>query len=521
MKIIITESEKREIYSKYNISNDVILESKLIPTTKNEIRDFQNWVLNTIKDKKVLGVYGADGKWGPKTQLAWSMYGGKYPTVSSKGYGSSKGYSSPSNINSKKGYPYDKLSNNPSSKFIAWVIKKSNGGTLGNDTESYAEAAFNAIKTPQQYSEVAKYLGVDPYNYISGFMDTKQRFHLNSVYSYFITLYGINPNDRPKVFKPKNVKDFQLWVINTKKDRKILGRYGADGDWGSSSLNAWFKYGNEYLKTKKDDNLVIDNKSIEWLTKVPSQVKKQVEYLQSVNYNKPFTILDDKNSTVYAVNQDYTLHNSYPVVTGRDRGDTQKTVSFNSWFKDNGSEALKGGWETFIDSLLGNKKFNDDKNSFQRAADFVKHKYLDSEVFKVHNTPSGVYKRANGLGTWSSELLLPLMFSKTYGSRFITWETISGVEIPIGFHGTQDTLRINPDQNEWSRNAKSQNRKMSFGCVNFRDSDIKDINNFISSGQFSFWLSDTSNEIVKLTKSVDDRKILGLSKQTFNYEKDY
>lgn len=43
-----------------------------------------------------------------------------------------------------------------------------------------------------------------------------------------------------------SLKKFQQWVIDVKKDSAILGSAGADGKWGSSSANAWNKYGNEY-----------------------------------------------------------------------------------------------------------------------------------------------------------------------------------------------------------------------------------------------------------------------------------
>jgi hypothetical protein len=51
---------------------------------------------------------------------------------------------------------------------------------------------------------------------------------------------------------PEEVLKFQQWVINTKKDKTILGTggstgYGDDGKWGSKSANAWDKYGKEYL----------------------------------------------------------------------------------------------------------------------------------------------------------------------------------------------------------------------------------------------------------------------------------
>ena len=45
-----------------------------------------------------------------------------------------------------------------------------------------------------------------------------------------------------------DLKKFQEWVINTKKDTSILGNAGADGVWGTKSANAWNKYGAEYKK---------------------------------------------------------------------------------------------------------------------------------------------------------------------------------------------------------------------------------------------------------------------------------
>lgn len=39
-----------------------------------DIKAFQNWVINTKKDTRILGTYGADGKWGPRTQSAWTLY---------------------------------------------------------------------------------------------------------------------------------------------------------------------------------------------------------------------------------------------------------------------------------------------------------------------------------------------------------------------------------------------------------------------------------------------------------------
>lgn len=62
---------------------------------------------------------------------------------------------------------------------------------------------------------------------------------------------SVTPTSNP--FKTKEeILKFQQWVINTKKDKTILGTggstgYGDDGKWGSKSASAWDKYGKEYL----------------------------------------------------------------------------------------------------------------------------------------------------------------------------------------------------------------------------------------------------------------------------------
>lgn len=114
---------------------------KTKPKTKSEIINFQNWVINTKKDKQILGKSGADGIWGQRSELAWNRYGADYvPT-----------------------------------------------------------------KTP----------------------------------------VSTDPNKLFKTFD--DVRKFQNWVINVKKDRKLIG--SADGDWGPKTKSAWNKYGSEYIKS--------------------------------------------------------------------------------------------------------------------------------------------------------------------------------------------------------------------------------------------------------------------------------
>ena len=55
--------------------------------------------------------------------------------------------------------------------------------------------------------------------------------------------------------KPKDVKGFQSWVIKTKKDNQILGKYRDDGKWGKNTSNAWVKYGEEYKKLQPNSTV--------------------------------------------------------------------------------------------------------------------------------------------------------------------------------------------------------------------------------------------------------------------------
>jgi hypothetical protein len=60
------------------------------------------------------------------------------------------------------------------------------------------------------------------------------------------------PKPKPPIisnpFKSKaELTAFQNWVLTMYPfDRAILGKTGADGDWGTNSANAWTKYGTAY-----------------------------------------------------------------------------------------------------------------------------------------------------------------------------------------------------------------------------------------------------------------------------------
>lgn len=84
--------------------------------------------------------------------------------------------------------------------------------------------------------EIAK-LNADKYKPIataSGKPTTAQTFYVDQTANPFPDLMSL--------------RMFQNWVINTKKDRAILGTGGADGIWGKNTARAWAKYKDDWNK---------------------------------------------------------------------------------------------------------------------------------------------------------------------------------------------------------------------------------------------------------------------------------
>lgn len=216
------------------------------------------------------------------------------------------------------------------------------------------------------------------------------------------------------------------------------------------------------------------------------QVKRQIIYLKQngIMKDERFTVLDDKNSVVYAFNPNYQLYKSYPVITGSQKGDAIKKTSVFGFVKQNPQvvvDALKRGLSNF---------------SIKDVFSHIDTCYFDSEEQKLRQTPSGVFKRAGDIENFLNDEFLTAFFEKDYGKKYITWETLDGTTIAYGFHGTGNPERLKRFKIT-DKDLKSCKRKMSYGCVNFRENDILDISKFITVGQKSIWLSDVTNDIIR------------------------
>jgi hypothetical protein len=343
---------------------------------------------------------------------------------------------------------------------------------------------------------------------------------LNKIVSKVVSEQGLAGQQSPttpfftsKFTIPQNINPFNLKLGNGgRKDPKNiekvnqlqqklidLGYLKTDtgkptGYFGPLTQNALDLYSKRKPVSKSDSKKIdtkTQDKKISTQKQLSPQVQKQLQYLKENNLlrNDKFTILDDKNSRVHLFNPEYTLFKTLFVITGKNRGDVLKTQTMSDYIKTN--------WRLLGD--IFKKKFDITKpiDSFKSIVNEIDSCYFGQEEWEIRNTPSGIFKRAGTFSNFMNDWLATTFMEKDYGSRFITWETLDGKTIPFGFHGTknQDRLKVLNTYDIEKQNCKK--RKMSFGCVNFNDNDVKIVNDFVNSGQISIWLPDETNNIVQ------------------------
>lgn len=240
-------------------------------------------------------------------------------------------------------------------------------------------------------------------------------------------------------------------------------------------------YGGDAVKQMKRD---AEYSNVEIQSKVSKQVQNQINYLRDnkILENDYFTILDDKNSKVYSVTPGYKIAKEYKVITGRDVGDELKTETMTDF-------AIKN-WEGLLSQFFSSPK---------KAVSWLDQKYFDLPDWQKRNTPAGVFKRAGNIKNFVNDKIATTFIEADYGKRFITWETLDGKTIPFGFHGTQNKGRL---QKLNAEDIKGAGLNVSFGCINFKEGDVQEINDFITSGQITIWLPDSTSEIVNVPKDL-------------------
>ena len=242
---------------------------------------------------------------------------------------------------------------------------------------------------------------------------------------------------------------------------------------------------------------------LRWPISVSDQVKSQLKYLINHGTNgKKFTVLDSRNCILYAVNSDFSLFNHYEVVLGRDPGEDIKTKTFKDYLRDDvGNGSFYIGVFIFLWNIIG-------KNHSKKLDGYIDDFFKPWNENKKQTTSAGIFRRMNWFTDNLNNFILTRQ-SEIYGKRYISWETVKwqnysldGKEIPLGFHGTEQDGVIDFQKQEWSDRCLSNGRRMEWGCILFKEKDIIEINKFINFGDYSFWMSSLTDNIMLIEKDI-------------------
>lgn len=453
-KILITESEKNRILEYYDnsllvdISNfkklsesklgdvkPLINEEKVPFTNATEGNKFRKWVNKYYPElaKKYDLWSEADYYDNINMNNTWNhSFGGNDTLGSRYKYVLEKGYDKAMNFNSF--FMPELQSNNKSSTTNVSGVPFTNNEE-GNEFRKWVNTNYKSIATGLDLSEVG---------------------------------------NQPDSYKNDYIK--KAW--NYKVGNFTLGQlYDMDIFKWASSFGSGSKKETTSNDSKKETSKVIvpDLNSLN----VSNQVKKQIAYLTKIEYNKKYTILDDINNMLYCVDH-FTLKSprivySCPVITGLNSGDKTVMKDFSSWLYEKWKKGEYRG-KTWAET---------------------QQLYLNTTVGIYKQTPTGIFRRWSGflglgVAPYIYSLAMTIFFNKTYGRLYITFvDNKTGEIIPFGFHGTRDDKRINIEKDEFIQS----NRNMSFGCINFTDKDIIEVNRFIDGDQVSFWLPDDPSKI--------------------------
>ncbi len=223
--------------------------------------------------------------------------------------------------------------------------------------------------------------------------------------------------------------------------------------------------------------------------KIPSaskQVQDQVDYLRKnkIMGNEKFTILDDSQARIYLFNPGYELVRTFLVLTGKeDQSDKFVVQDFYKqvWnkFKDSVANLKKEGMEGFVKRM---------EQCFAPTED----------RWPEQSTPAGIFRRTAGIKDTLEDEIARQSDIATYGEKYMSFETFDGNETVTAFHGTKKRPRIDALTTADLSPQSCKRRKMSKGCINFKEPDIFEIEKFIKPHQKSIWLPSDGKSIITI-----------------------
>lgn len=216
------------------------------------------------------------------------------------------------------------------------------------------------------------------------------------------------------------------------------------------------------------------------------QVQDQIDYLKKNKLmgNEKFTILDDARSVIYLFYPGYKFKKSFLVLTGK--WDKSDEFVINDFYKQI--------WNQFKDGVANLRK--EGMNAFVKR---MKECFSPTEDrWPQQSTPAGIFRRTAGMKDRLEDEIARQSDIATYGERYMSFETFKGNEAVTAFHGTKKPPRIEALTAADLSPQSCKRRKISKGCINFKEPDIFEIEAFIEAHQKSIWLPSDGKSIITI-----------------------
>lgn len=220
--------------------------------------------------------------------------------------------------------------------------------------------------------------------------------------------------------KPKNIKGFQQWVINTKGDKSILGKggdsgYGDDGKWGDKTAAAWGKYGSEY-QNKGDAEIIKKIESKSKFDKGPFDfIRDRFPNIVQFFDAKPLTDKDfttDDKKVIYDAIQSSIKRVGNVKIASTTYGDYGQDVAS----KFDNQKGSPSDWDVVWGAIT-----NDDRFAMATLLGKFTWEKINDKTFKVTDTydfKHPGYKAISGVNRKSLEGKSILELKKEYGLSY-------------------------------------------------------------------------------------------------------
>lgn len=173
------------------------------------------------------------------------------------------------------------------------------------------------------------------------------------------------------------------------------------------------------------------------------------------DFPSKYMLINDNTNTGFIVNPDHTIDKSFPVITGKSKGDVSTAPSSRQYLEDNPDKSF----EDYI-------KYLEETDQKVTPSGFYMIGKKDAAPSKPKGIKANIKQALFDLGLASDEYDITTKRYTNYGDRLLTLQNQEGKGISQAIHGTGNPSRIAKLKDP------SSNRDVSAGCVNVGDIEV-------------------------------------------------